>query len=79
MCNMCAMYEHGEGVEQSYEKAFEYYEQAADLGHRMAQFYLGLLYATGQGVTKDESKAKEMLVRISSTRIREGYRESQNT
>ena len=47
----------------SYEKAFEYYEQAADLGHtcRMAQFYLGLLYATGQGVTKDKSKAKEWL------------------
>ena len=80
MCNMCAMYEHGEGVEQqSYEKAFEYYEQAADLGHRMAQFYLGLLYATGQGVTKDESKGEKMADRISSTRIREVYRESQNT
>ena len=25
----------------------------------MAQFYLGLLYATGQGVTKDEPEAKE--------------------
>jgi TPR repeat protein len=27
----------------------------------MAQFYLGLLYATGQDVTKDEPKAKEWL------------------
>ena len=74
-------YENGRCVEVSYEKAFEYYEQAADLGHtcRMAQFYLNLLYATGQGVTKDESKAKKMVDRISSTRIREGYRESQNT
>ena len=55
-------------------------EQAADLGHRtMAQFYLGLLYATGQGVTKDESKGEKMADRISSTRIREVNRESQNT
>jgi TPR repeat protein len=52
------MYHNGRGVEQSYERAFEYYEQAADLGHADAQFALGLLYATGQGVTKDESKAK---------------------
>ena len=58
MYNLDAIYEHGEGAEQSYEKAFEQYEQAADLGHRMAQFYLGLLYATGQGVTKKESEAK---------------------
>ena len=61
MCNLDAMYENGRGVEVSYEKAFEYYEQAADLGHRMAQFYLGLLYVTGQGVTKDESEAKKWL------------------
>ena len=53
------MYHNGRGVEQSYERAFEYYEQAADLGHADAQFALGLLYATGQGVTKDELKAKE--------------------
>ena len=45
----------------------------------MAQFYLGLLYATGQDVTKDEPEAKTMVGRISSTRIREGYQESQNT
>ena len=53
------MYEHGEGVEHSYERAIEYYEQAAHLGDAKAQFNLGLLYANGQGVTKDELKAKE--------------------
>jgi hypothetical protein len=31
MYNLGVMYEHGLGVEQSYERAFEYYEQAADL------------------------------------------------
>ena len=32
MANSGVMYEHGEGVEQSYKRAFEYYEQAAHLG-----------------------------------------------
>ena len=53
------MYEHGEGVEHSYERAIEYYEQAAQLGHAEAQYNLGFMYATGKGVTKDELKAKE--------------------
>ena len=43
----------------SYERAVEYYEQAAHLGDVSAQYNLGLLYATGQGVTQDELKAKE--------------------
>jgi TPR repeat protein len=34
------MYEHGEGVEHSYERAIEYYEQAAHLGDAKAQFNL---------------------------------------
>ena len=54
------MYHAGVGVEhQSYVKAFEYYEQAAQLGDADAQNGLGHMYATGQGVTKDELKAKE--------------------
>ena len=43
MYNLGVMYKDGEGVEQSYERAFEYYEQAADLGDAAAQTNLGIL------------------------------------
>ena len=54
-----AMYEKGQGVEQSYEKAFEYHEQAADLGHAGAQYNLGCCYANGEGVEQNMAAAKE--------------------
>ena len=53
----------GEGVEVSYERAFEYYEQAAHLGHPAAQFSLGGMYYQGQGVETDVTKAKEWLTK----------------
>jgi TPR repeat protein len=36
----------GEGVEVSYERAFEYYEQAAHLGYAKAQFSLAVVCTT---------------------------------
>jgi TPR repeat protein len=41
MYNLGVMYEHGLGVEQSYERAFEYYEQAADLGLGLGTIQFG--------------------------------------
>ena len=47
-------YHYGEGViEKSYEKAFEYYEQAAHLGNAQAQLNLGVMYANGHKVLKE--------------------------
>ncbi len=42
--------------EGNYEKAFEYYTRAADLGDADAHFDLSLLYQNGEGVEKDEEK-----------------------
>jgi TPR repeat protein len=42
--NMGVMYEHGHGVEQSYLKAGEWYQRAADNGHPEAPTALQLLY-----------------------------------
>ncbi|KES12943.1 Sel1 repeat protein, partial [Snodgrassella alvi SCGC AB-598-O11] len=36
------MYENGDGVEQNYEKAAEYYSAAAEQGHANAQCNLGV-------------------------------------
>jgi TPR repeat protein len=54
------LYENGLDVEQSYEKAFEYYEQAAHLGDvNKAQYNLGVMYAKGDGIVQDLFKARE--------------------
>ena len=52
-------YDHGRGVEQSYEKAFRWYLKAAEAGHAPSQANLACLYARGDGVEKDMSKAEE--------------------
>jgi len=40
-----------------YAKAFQVYHSLADQGLAVAQFNLGLMYANGQGVAKDETEA----------------------
>ena len=53
------MYHQGQGVDQSYERAAEYYEAAATQGHSDAQYNLGVLYANGQGVEQSNETARE--------------------
>ena len=57
MFDLGVMYEHGQGVEQSYERAREYYKQAAHLGYAKAQNNLGVLYADGCGVAQSHLTA----------------------
>ena len=47
-CNLGAMYNSGEGVEQSYENARELYEMGADLGDDQASVNLGYIYYYGR-------------------------------
>ena len=63
-CNLGAMYNSGEGVEQSYEKARELYQMGADLGDDQASVNLGYIYYYGrssEGV--DYAKAYECYAR----------------
>ena len=57
--NLGAMYYYGHGVEQSYEKAAEWYLKAADQGLADAQCNLGLMYEYGTGVERSYEKAVE--------------------
>ncbi len=52
MFNLGWLYEDGNGVEQSYEKAAELYQKAADLGNAIAMNNMGLLYESGYGVNQ---------------------------
>lgn len=55
------MYEHGFGVPQAYEAAFDFYCQGAIQGNTFAQAMLGLLYDKGHGVHQDYIQAYKWL------------------
>ncbi|CAB4417621.1 unnamed protein product [Rhizophagus irregularis] len=49
--------EKGEGTEKNLEKAFYWYQKAAENGDKEAQFNLGVCYEEGIGIEKDEVEA----------------------
>ena len=51
------------GVDQSYERAAEYFKVAARQGQASAQFNLGVLYANGQGVEQFFETASEWWIK----------------
>ncbi|KAI9202785.1 uncharacterized protein BJ171DRAFT_461222, partial [Polychytrium aggregatum] len=59
-------YEIGEGVEQSYDTAIEWYSKAADQANedgRLHILWIGICYSFGGGVSKDHKKAFEWFSR----------------
>jgi len=56
-------YEHGLGVDQSYQQAAELYDLAASQGSVEAQYNLGALYYNGQGVEQSFETAREWLMK----------------
>ena len=51
------MYEKGERIEKNLEKAFYWYEKAAESGFEEAQFTLAHLYENGKGIEKNLGRA----------------------
>jgi len=56
----------GEGVEQDYDKAFDYYQKAAMLGMTDAMKYLASMYVKGVGVEQDYKTAIEWYLKANS-------------
>ncbi len=54
------MYLTGDGVDLSYEKAFDWFTKAADQGDSEALYQLGGLFEWGNGVTESVDKAIEL-------------------
>ncbi|MEN6445911.1 MAG: tetratricopeptide repeat protein [Candidatus Cloacimonas sp.] len=52
-------YYNGDGLEQDYTKAFEWYFRAAKQGHALAQYNVAFAYANGLGTQKNMEKAIE--------------------
>lgn len=53
------MYYNGEGVEQDYAEAMEWFEKAAEQGSAEAMYAMGYMYHNGEGVEQDAEKAAE--------------------
>jgi TPR repeat protein len=51
------MYANGEGVPEDDATAVMWYTKAAEQGHAIAQFNLGVMYANGDGVPEDNISA----------------------
>jgi TPR repeat protein len=47
------MYESRNGIMQDYKEAVKLYRQSAKQGNVLRQKYFGVMYALGQGVSKD--------------------------
>lgn len=58
--NLAVMYQKGDGVDRSDQKALYWYEKSAEAGLAIAQYNLGMLYFAGEVVEKDEDKAKSL-------------------
>lgn len=63
-CNLGIIYKDGIGVIKDYNKAFEWFEKAANQNDGEAQHYLGLLYLLGYGTEKDVHKGKVWLEKL---------------
>ena len=57
--NLGCCYSSGShGLPQDHAKAFELYHQAAELGNKTSYYCIGIAYLNGDGVERDEKKAK---------------------
>jgi TPR repeat protein len=53
------MYASGRGIKQDYRETYKLFLKSANLGVAEAQFQLGVLYAKGLGVNKDNAIARQ--------------------
>lgn len=60
-------YYEGNGVEQDFKRAFNYWKKAADQGHKEARVKLGTLYYKGEGVERDYRQARLYLSDLNSS------------
>lgn len=69
--NLGIIYANGFGVEQNYQKAFEWFEQSANQGDIEALYNLGIMYQNGQGVKQDDKKSKEIFEQVCNAGIQQ--------
>ena len=53
------MHYYGWGVQQSFEKAFIWWEKSAEQGNMPSMYHIACMYEDGEGVERDNEKAKK--------------------
>eukprot|EP00746_Dinoflagellata_sp_MGD_P140811 gnl/MRDRNA2_/MRDRNA2_74010_c0_seq1.p1 gnl/MRDRNA2_/MRDRNA2_74010_c0~~gnl/MRDRNA2_/MRDRNA2_74010_c0_seq1.p1 ORF type:complete len:391 (+),score=72.79 gnl/MRDRNA2_/MRDRNA2_74010_c0_seq1:104-1174(+) len=61
--NLARMFEHGEGVEENWDAALQWYLKAAEQGHDLAEVRVGTAYLFGSGVERNATIALSWLNR----------------
>lgn len=69
LLNLALSY-YNEGSEQSYQKAFEFFQKSLNQGDVRANLYLGIMFERGLGVSKNPYKAKEYFVEAYNNAVR---------
>ena len=64
--NLACFYLNGNGVEQNYNEAVEWFTKAADQGYVKALHNLGVMYERGEGVKQDYSKAFDLYTKAAN-------------
>ena len=67
MYNLGVCFEKGEGVEQNWTKAAEWFTKAAENGHTDAMYNLGYGFHQGKGVEQNWTKAIEVVTTTTTT------------
>ena len=68
-------YNGGNSIERNYSEAFKFYQRAANSGHSIAQYKLGVMYRSGYGCEKNLSQAKEWFRKSAA----QGYSKAEET
>jgi len=68
------MHYDGVGIAKDLAKACAWHRKAADQGHKISQYLLGMLYWNGVGVPKDEAEAFKYITKSAE----QGYYEAQS-
>lgn len=71
--DLARRYVRGDGVEESYSKAFEWFMKSAEGGNSEAMYLVGEAYSEGFGTTKDQDKSKTWIKRAAEA----GYADAQ--
>lgn len=61
---------YGRGVEEDRAAAVRLYEEAAENGHVMSQYFVGVAYGNGDGVERSEERALQWLSRAAQAGVR---------
>jgi uncharacterized protein len=60
------MYANGDGVPKDFDAAVKRFRKAAEQGHAVAEFNLGVCYDEGWGVVKDRQEAVRWLAKAAN-------------